>query len=208
MDASFLSQHKPWWLPFFSLCVTLYGIFFLNWHLQSIIIVFWWEIIFVMGTALIRMLFAMNSRPFWETIFIKMILLSSGIFMGGAFILLSLVTTVQAMAEQSGNGGSFGGVLNQIYVLAFAFGMSLTLHFFMNGRYKSASPLGELLLPMFQTLLLLGFLAILALWLIPTFPQLNQLTWVSVAIVGSKFAANMLISMLKKPFQTIFEKNG
>ncbi len=76
-DAPLLKHPKPWWQPLFTVLITLYGIVFNGWNLQPIIFLFWWEAILIIGSALIRMLFALDGRPIWATVFTKI-----GCFLG------------------------------------------------------------------------------------------------------------------------------
>ena len=68
-ESPFLNQPRAWWLPLLSLIITLHGIFFLHWDLQPIVFLFWWEVILIIGAALIRMLFALEGRPVFDTLF-------------------------------------------------------------------------------------------------------------------------------------------
>jgi hypothetical protein len=85
--------------------------------------------------------------------------------------------------------------------------IALAVHFFMNGRYKTANPMGELMSSFIHLLVLLALIMALTMHLIPQFPQLNQALWMGVSIVVIKFIVDMLFSKIREPFKEVFEKN-
>jgi hypothetical protein len=201
-----LIQHsKPWWMPFITLLITLHGILFLHWDLQPIVFLFWWEVILILGSALLRMLFAFDNQPFLHTIFSKIGLLFGGVIMGCAFIMLTVTFTFKAF--EGGSGTGLASIGTQTKMMTFSYLMGLIIHYFGNGSYKKASPHGEMFQPFVHLLILLGFLMALTMHLIPKFPQLNQAVWVTVSIVVLKFMVDMLFSKIKKPFKDVFENN-
>jgi hypothetical protein len=76
--------------------------------------------------------------------------------------------------------------------------MGLALHYFANGRYKTANPMGELMQTMVHILILLALLMVLAMHLIPAFPQLDQAKWVGVAVVLTKFVVDLGFSRFRR----------
>jgi hypothetical protein len=206
IESPLLQHPKAWWLPIISLLITLHGIFFLGWSLQPIVIVFWWEVILMIGAALVRMLFAMDDKPFLETLFTKIWMLGGGIVMGGAFVMFSMVFTFKVFDSGVDTVG-FAKIGTQIKMLQLSHVVGLIVHYFMNGRYKKANPAGELMLTLVHLLVLLAFLMVLTMHLIPTFPQLNQALWVGVSLVVLKFLIDMLFSKINKPFKEVFENN-
>jgi Family of unknown function (DUF6498) len=205
IDSQYVQFHRPWWLPFVSLLITLHGILFLHWDLQPIVFLFWWEVILMIGSALIRMLFALENQPFLNTLFSKIGLLFGGLIMGGAFIMLTVTFTFKAF--EGGSSTGLSKINYQTNMMTAGYVIGLILHFFINGKYKTASPSGELMQPFVQLLVLLAFLQALTMHLIPKYPQLNQAVWVAVALVVLKFIIDMLFSKINKPFKEFFEKN-
>jgi Family of unknown function (DUF6498) len=201
-----LLHPKAWWLPFISLAITLFGILFQGWNLQAIAIVFWWEVILMVGAALIRMVFALDNQPFLNTLFQKIGMLATGVIMGGAFIMFSVVFTFKIF-EAGVDSTSFGGVAIQIKILQFSYLLGLIVHYFANGRYKTANPMEEMMSTFVHLLVLLALLMALTMHLIPKFPQLNQALWVCVALVVLKFIVDLLFAKIKEPFKEVFEKN-
>ena len=160
----------------------------------------------MVGSALIRMVFAMDNKPFMNTLFQKIGMLLGGIVMGGAFIMFSVVFTFRAF-ENGVDSIGFEKIVPQIRLLQFSYSMGLIVHFFANGRYKTANPMGELMSPFIHLLVLLAFLMALTMHLIPKFPQLNQVLWVGVSVVILKFIVDMLFAKIREPFKQIFEEN-
>lgn len=202
-----LWQHpKPWWLPFLSLAVTLHGIIVLGWGLQPIVMFFWWEVIVMLCVAFFRMVCAMDNKPFMHTLLPKIIMLVSGSVMGIAFVLLTVTFTFQAFS----NGFTTEGMdklSSKVDILIGGQIVGLAVHFFANGRYKTANPLGELMTSFIHLLVLLALIMVLAMHIIPKFPHLNQALWVGVSVVVIKFIVDMLFAKINQPFKDFFEKN-
>jgi hypothetical protein len=201
-----LIQHpKAWWIPFISLGITLFGIFYRNWNVQPIVYFFWWEVILMIGAALIRMLFAMDNQPITAHLFQKIGLLLGGILMGSMFVMLSVAFTFKAF--ENIKSGSLSGMSTQVRLLQISYVLGLCLHFFANGRYKTASPSGELMSVFVHLLVLLALLMALTMHLIPKFPQLNQVIWIAVALVLVKFFVDLLFAKIRLPLTDKVEKN-
>lgn len=197
LESPFVQHPKPWWLPLLTLSMTLYGIIFLHWDLQPIVFLFWWEVILMVGSALIRMLFAFDSRPYMDQIGLKLMLLLSGGLLGGVFIMFSMVFTFKAFQE-GGDYSGLGKIATQTQIMTAAYVLGLALHYFGNGRFREANPMGELMRVFVHLLVLLAFLQALTMHLIPKYPQLNQAVWVAVAVVALKFLVDLLFARAGK----------
>jgi Family of unknown function (DUF6498) len=160
----------------------------------------------MVGAALVRMVFAMDNQPFLNTLFQKIGLFIGGVVMGGAFIMFSVVFTFRAF-ENGADTMGYGNMVTQIRVLQASYLVGLIVHYFANGRYKTASPVGEMMSPFVHLLVLLAFLMAVTMHLIPKYPQLDQAMWVAVALVVLKFIVDMLFSKINKPIKEVFEKN-
>lgn len=58
-----LQARRPRWQPRVSLFVTLVGILWGGWGLQAVVFMFWWETTLIVAAALVRVLFALDSKP-------------------------------------------------------------------------------------------------------------------------------------------------
>ena len=193
-----LQQHtRPWWLPVLTLCITLYGIFVLHWDLKPIVFLFWWEVILIVGSALVRMLFALDGRRFTDNIGQKIFFLLGGMVMGGAFVMFSVAFTFQAFSGN--NYSALAGVADEVRIMAAGYALGLVIHYFGSGYFRKASPAAEVMGPFVHLLLLLALLQALTMHLIPRYPQLDQATWVAVALVVLKFVVDMLFAQIRKP---------
>jgi Family of unknown function (DUF6498) len=200
-------QHpKPWWLPVISLMITLHGIFFLRWSLQPIVMFFWWEVIVIFGVAFFRMVCAMDNKPFLLTLLPKIGMLFFGGIMGIAFVMLTVTFTFKVFSNGFDTTG-MDSLSNKVNILIAGQVVGLALHFFANGRYKTASPLGELMSVFVHLLVLLALIMALTMHVIPKYTQLDQALWVGVSIVVLKFIVDMLFSKIREPFKEVFEKN-
>jgi Family of unknown function (DUF6498) len=202
-----LFQHpKAWWMPFIPLLITLHGILFLNWNLQPIALFFWWEVIVMFGVAFFRMVCAMDNKPFSHTILPKIGMLVFGSVMGIAFIMLTVTFTFKVFSNGFNTAG-MDSLSSKVDILIAGQVVGLIIHFFANGRYKTANPMGELMSVFIHLLILVALIMALTMHLIPKFPQLNQAVWVTVSIVVLKFMVDMLFSKIREPFKQFFEKN-
>jgi hypothetical protein len=201
-----LQTPKAWWLPIISLCITIHGIIFLGWNLQPIVMFFWWEVIVMLCAAFVRMLFAMDSKPFLNTILPKIGMLVFGLVMGIAFVMLTVTFTFKVFSNGFDTAG-MDSLSSKVDILIAGQILGLLIHFFANGRYKTANPMGELMSVFIHLLVLLALIMVLAMHLIPNYPQLNQALWVGVSVVVIKFIVDMLFSKINKPFKEVFEKN-
>jgi Family of unknown function (DUF6498) len=194
LESPILKYPKPWWLPFISLFMTLYGILMLQWDLKPIIFLFWWEVILMVGTALIRMLCALDKRPFLETLTSKITLLFGGIVMGGAMIMFAVTFSINAFEKGDTNGLASISIQTRMMTIAYLTG--LLIHYFANGRYLIANPGTELFRTLMHLLVLLAFLMAITMHILPAFPQWNQARWVAIAVVVLKFGVDWLFSKI------------
>lgn len=192
------------WIPFISLGITLYGILVLGWRIEPIVFFFWWEVILMLSTALIRMLFAMGGKPFIIYLFLKISLLAGGLFMGAVLIMLSVAFTMRSFGDFDGE--SFKGIYIQVRLLMISYAIGLILYYFMNGRYKTANPTVEIVSVFFHLVFLLAILMIFTMFIIPRFPQLNQALWATIALVVVKFVVDFLVAHIRGSFLPLIEK--
>ncbi len=204
VSSPFVQSPSPWWIPFITMAISVYGILFLGWHIQPVVLLFWWEVILMIAAALVRMFFSLNGQPFFEKFLFRVGLLVGGIFFGIMFVMLSVAFTFKAFEDFSGS--EFSGISQQIRLLQFSYLAGIVVHFFGNGRYKTAEPFGELSGVFIHLLILLAFLQALTMHLIPRYPQLNQALWVTIAVVVLKFLVDLLFSKIGQPMKIMFSK--
>lgn len=198
-SAPLVQYPKPWWLPVLTLLITLYGIFVLHWDLKPVVFMFWWEVILIVASALLRTLFAFDGRPYFENFGQRLFLLFGGVLMGGLFIMFSVVFTFKAF---TGNDYSaLAEIVNETRVMTAGYAMGLAIHYFGNGTFRKANPAAELMRSFVHLLVLLAFLQALTMHLIPKYPELDQAVWVAVALVVLKFIVDMLFARINKPLQ-------
>ena len=204
VSSPFVQNPAPWWIPVISMAITVYGMLFLGWHIQPVVYFFWWEVILMITAALIRMFFSLNGQPFFEKFLSRLGLLAAGIVFGIMFVMLSVTFTFKAVENFSGN--EFVDIRLQIRLLQFSYLAGIVIHFFANGRYKTADPFGELSGVFIHLLILLAFLMAVTMHLIPRYPQLNQALWVAIAVVVIKFLFDLLFAKIGQPMKAIFAK--
>ncbi len=189
---SLAQQPKPWWIPFFSLFIILHGILILHWDLQPIIFMFWWEVILMVGAALIRMVFALNGQPVQHLILQKIFLLMGSIVMGGVMIMFAIVFSFNAFQEGDSKGLSTINIQTNTMTAGYIVG--LIFHYFRNGQYKTAEPWTEMIKTFVHLLVMLAFLMVITMHLLPAFPAWNKAKWVAIAVVIVKFCADWLFT--------------
>jgi hypothetical protein len=203
IDTPILNYSNPWWLPILSLSLTIYGILFLNWNLQPIVFLFWLEIILMSGAVLIRMLFAMDGKPFFNNFLRKLMLLFFCGIMCSAMIMLGVTFSFKVFEGGLQTEG-FGKIPDQSRILFAGYVLNLILHYFANGRYKTANPMAEMMRTLMHLLVLLVMLMVFTMHLIPAYPQLNQAMWVGLSVVLVKFVVDWLFSRIGKPLMKTF----
>ncbi len=204
VSSPFIQNPTPWWIPVISMAITVYGMLFLGWHIQPVIFFFWWEVILMIAAALVRMFFSLNGQPFFEKFLFRLGLLAAGIVFGIMFVMLSVTFTFKAFENFSGS--EFRGIRHQIRLLQLSYLAGIIIHFFANGRYKTADPFGELSGVFIHLLILLSFLMAITMHLIPRYPQLNQALWVAIAVVVLKFLVDLLFAKIGQPIEAMFSK--
>ncbi|MCU0345312.1 MAG: DUF6498-containing protein [Saprospiraceae bacterium] len=199
-----LQKQRAWWLPFLSLGITLYGIGVLGWNLFPIIFLFWWEVILMVGAALVRMFFSLDGRGFLDGLFQRVFLLVAGGVLGGAMVMFAVTFSINGI-DTEGDWTGFGNIAWQTRLMTAGAVLGLVFHFFANGRFRTATPFGELMATFAHLLVLLALLMVFTMHLIPTFPQLQQAKWVAVAVVVVKFGVDMAFLRVRKHIETIKE---
>lgn len=180
------------WMPFLSVLVSLFGILFLNWNYQYLIILFVCEIFLMLAFAIIKMLFARNDLPFYKTLLEKLIYLLFGIFIGSFFMVFS-VLFISKSIQMDIIFQEIRKIESQIYILTFGYFSGFVLHYLANKQYKSASPRTEMA-PFIHVLVILGVLQGFTKHLLPNFPELNQAVWSVVALLLVKFFVDLLFA--------------
>lgn len=191
-----LQAQRPWWQPLVSLLVTLYGILFQGWGMQAVVFLFWWETILMVGAALVRVLFALDGKPVASTLALKLGLLAFGTVMGGAMIMLAVTFSIQGMSEAPATDGSLADISGQSRLLLGSYALGLFIHFFRNGRFRAASPVGELMQPLAHMLVLLAMIMPITMHLLPSYPDLDQARYVALTVVVVKFLGDMLFTRI------------
>lgn len=197
-DSPLVQHPKPWWLPLVSLVISLYGVGVLHWSLKPLIFLFWWEVILLVASAIIRMLGAMGgTASLWYGWWLKLQLLIGGVFFGGMFILFSVVFTIRSFDDGS-DYSHLAGIHKQIYALSLGHLVGLLVHYFGNGYFRKADPATEIIGTFIYLLMLLAILQAFTMHLIPTYPQLNQAKWVAIALISVKFVADSIFLQVRK----------
>lgn len=189
-----LQAQRPWWQPVVSLLVCLSGIVLHGWGMQAVVFLFWWETILIVGAGMVRVLFALDGKPVLATVVLKIGVLAFGTVMGGAMILLAVVFSIKGMGDLGGSDDSLAGVTSQSRLLLASYALGLILHYFFNGRFRTASPVAEMAVPLFHMLVVLVLLMPITMHLLPSYPQLDQVRSVALAVVIVKFIGDELLT--------------
>ena len=195
LDTIFQKSASSKWMPFLSVLISLFGIVFLNWNFQYLIILFIYEIFLMLSIAIIKLLFAMNKLPIYKTLREKSVYLLFGIFIGGFFMLFA-VLFVSKSIQMNVILNEIRRIELQIYMLTIGYLWGLVFHYFINQEYKSASPRSQMV-PYIHVLVILGVLQGFTKHLLPSFPNLNQAVWGVVALLLVKFFVDMLFGFFQ-----------
>lgn len=203
LDSPIFSRPKPFWQPVFSFLVAAAGIFWLGQSLRAITFLFWWELILMVGAAILRMLFAFDGRPFSATILQKIGLLIGSLFIGAMMISLAIAFTLPAAEGPSNDSATFAEISRQTRFISLAYAVGLGIHFFGNGRFRKASPAGEVFGTFAHLMILLAFLMALTMHFIPSQPGLNAAKWTAMAIILVKFGVDWAFLGFGNPFSKL-----
>lgn len=176
-----------------NLLILLYGVLLRGWSLQPIVYLFWMEVVINVASALIRVAGAMDNQAFMSTLPAKIGILFFGGVMGIAFIMLT-VTFTFGVFEGGFNAQGFDNVPMQVYLLAANYLLALLLHYFLNGRFRQANPIEELMSTFVYLLILLAFLMVLTQFVVPKFISAGAdiALWTGIAVVAVKFMVDRL----------------
>lgn len=183
------------WMPYLSLILSLFGIVFLHWEYQNIIILFVCEVFLMLSFALLKMFFARNELPFSETIVERLFFLVIGIFIGGFFTVLS-VMIVSKSIDMDVIFGEIRKINYQIVALTLGYFYNLFFGYFVTQKFREAIPVNEMG-PFIHVLVILAVLQGFTIHLFPSYPVLNQAVWGIVALVLVKFLVDLLFSLFK-----------
>lgn len=145
--------------------------------------------------AIIKMFFALNELPFCKTLIEKLIYLGLGIFIGGLFIVFS-VMFISKSIQMNVIFVQIRKINFQIIILTIGYIYGLIFNYFGNQNYKYASPVGQMA-PFIHVLMILAFLQAFTGHLFPSFPNLNQAVWGIVAMVLVKFLVDILFAFFQ-----------
>lgn len=194
---------SPAWWAVINLLVTLYGIVFLQWSLRPIVFIFWIELILAVAAALVRVLTALGGRPYWAALPERLFALVAGGILGVAMIMLGVTFTIGAFRGETDARG-FGSVRWQVWILAFNALAALITHYFVNNRFRSASPVGEMMRTLIYLLVLLVLIMVSTQHFLPRFPDADQAFWIGLAVIAIKFVVDMLFTRLRSPLERLF----
>ncbi|HEY8377880.1 MAG TPA: DUF6498-containing protein [Nannocystis sp.] len=194
------SAARPWWQPLVTLAISLYGIVVDGWGMQAVIFLFWWEILLILGAALVRVLFAFDGKPGLATVGVKLGTLAFGVVMDGAMLMLSVVFSIEGILGAGESDGSVVEVGREGQLLLASYALGLVFHYFLNGRFRAANPPGELFASLFHVLFVLVVLMPITMHLLPSYPHLDRARWVAVTVVIAKFLGDLLFARRREWF--------
>lgn len=188
----FLQARRPWWQPLVSLFVTLVGILWGGWGLQAVVFLFWWETMLIVAAALVRVLFALDSKPVLHTILPKLGSIVFGVMLGGAAILLAVALSLEGMSKEFDGSITHVGTESRLLLASYAVG--LIIHYFLNGKFRTANPIAEVLASMMHLLIVLIFIMPVTMWILPAYPEHGQSLGVALTVVLAKFTGDALFT--------------
>lgn len=192
-----LSRTRPWWLPVLSLCITLFGILVLDWHVFPVIFFFWWEVILMVAAALIRMLFSLDGGGFFHNLYQRIFLLVAGGVLGATMIIFAILFSSEGMDLDNSPTDGLSNISIQTNIMTAGAVLVLLFSFFLNGRFRRAKPFNELMLTFAHLLAILAILQVFTMHLLPAYPQLEKARWVAVVVVVVKACVDFLFAKIE-----------
>lgn len=182
-------------MPILSLLLSLFGMLFLNWDFQNVIILFVAEIFLMLLFALIKMFFALNELPFSKTLTERLVYLALGLGIGGLFVTFSVMFISKAMQFNS-IFEQMKVELYQIVILTIGYLSNLIFHYYRNQKYKEAVPMHQMA-PFIHVLVILAVLQGFTGHLLPSYSNLNQAVWGIVALILVKFFVDLMFAFFR-----------
>ena len=198
IDTIFQKQQTSRWIAYLSVLLSLFGILFLNWDYQYLIILFVCEVFLMLLFAIIKMLFALDEQPFYKTIKDKIIYLVFGTFIGTFFVVFS-VMFISKSIQTNVIFHQIRTMDNQIATLTLTYFIDLFVNYFGNQKFRLVSPMSQMV-PFIHILIILAFLQAFTGHLLPNFPNLNQSVYGIVALVLVKFFVDLLFTYFQNPY--------
>jgi hypothetical protein len=177
-------------LPILSLLLSLFGILFLAWDFQHLIVLFVAEVFLMLLLALIKVFFAQNELPFSKTLTKRLVYLMFGCGIGALFITFSMTFLSKSIKFQD-VFEELKIVDYQIFMLTLGYFSNLFFNYFGNLKYKEAIPMHQMT-PFLHVWIILAILQGFTGHLLPSYPNLDQAVWGIVALVILKFLVDML----------------
>lgn len=182
-------------LPILSLLLSLFGILFLAWDFQHIIVLFVAEVFLMLLFALIKVFFAQNELPFSKTLTERLVYLMFGFGIGALFITFSITFLSKSVHFQD-VFEELKKVDYQIFILTLGYFSNLFFDYFGNQKHKEAVPMYQML-PFLHVWIILAILQAFTRHLLPKYPNLDQAVWGIVALVILKFLVDMLFGFFQ-----------
>ena len=177
--------------PAINLMIVLYGILIKGWNLQPVIFIFWIQVMLIVAMALIRVATAMDGQPFLATLGQKILLLFFGGVLGAAFIMLTVTFTFRVF-EGGFRVQGFQNISTQSRLLIASCAIALLLNYFLNGRFRLASPAEELGRAFIYLLILTVWIMAITQFVVPRFAGAAASLWTGLAVVVVKFVVDWL----------------
>ncbi|MBX7107325.1 MAG: hypothetical protein K1X61_01630 [Chitinophagales bacterium] len=178
-----------------NLLITAFGVLILQWSVQPVIYLFWMEIIIIVIVACIRMMGAMDGKPFIQTLPGKIPLLIAALFTGAMIISLAVAFTIGVFANGT-DSESFKGIGIAVAILWCNYLSGLIIQFFLSGHFRVAVPFTELIFSFVYLLILLAFIMAVTQHLIPALSSRQSPTLTGLSVIGIKFIIDCLRAYL------------
>lgn len=176
-------------LPILSLLLSLFGILFLAWDYQHLIVLFVAEVFLMLLLALIKVFFAQSELPFSKTLTERLVYLMFGCGIGALFVTFS-VTFLSKSIQFQDIFEELKKVNYQIFILTLGYFHNLFFDYFRNQKYKEAIPMNQMA-PFLHVWIILAILQAFTGHLLPRYPNFDQAVWGIVVLVILKFLVDM-----------------
>lgn len=175
------------WLPWWSLMVQLAGILFYSYSLTRMVFVIWWELLIFMGIGLLRTASALEHKAWYVGLVPRIGWTLAGLITGFVFFLLTVTFSFKAFTVGNSDALGLAGMRQQVFVMALGQVLWLVQHYYLTGKYVTASPSGEVMRMVIYLMIFLAPTMVLTMHLIPALPQLPQGMSVGIAVLVVKF---------------------
>jgi hypothetical protein len=185
-------RHTFWFWELINILVPLIGIVFLDWHIFTLVILFWWEIFCWGCVGVLKILTANAAETVFSWIFARFFYgLGFSILYGGLFLILFSFTFTEFSSDSMLNTDK--GLRASMLVIAINFFVEYVRSELISGRFRTRFPVEVIFERMVYALPLAALVLFVVVPLSQRFEGDDAAMIIGIGIVLSKFLMDVAL---------------